>query len=115
VVNTDPPNLFDAANAVRLSRNTDPDTSHLAARSQSEIKMTEVRTAIHQLLWAHRDGLTDAQIAALYQGPRASASGLRTRRAELVAVGMVEDSGQRALTESNRKAIIWRITRHPVA
>jgi hypothetical protein len=38
-----------------------------------------------------------------------SVSGARTRRSELVDVGMVEDSGRRELTQAGRQTIVWRV------
>ena len=104
----EPPNLFDA---YKLARTEDPDTSKAAAQSQKAVRMSAVRTAIHQLLWRHREGLTDNDIARLYDGPPVSPSGLRTRRAELVDGGLVRDSGQRAVLGSGRKAILWEVNR----
>jgi hypothetical protein len=36
-----------------------------------------------------------------------SPSGCRTRRSELVAIGLVYDTGTYVLTETNRKSIVW--------
>jgi hypothetical protein len=39
--------------------------------------------------------------------PRASESGIRSRRAELVDRGLVVDTGRRIRLESGRYAIVW--------
>jgi hypothetical protein len=91
-----------------VARWTDPETSHEAAASV--VRLTVVRQAIMDLLGKHPDGLTDQEIAALYSGPQASPSGLRTRRAELVDGGFVADSGRRSTTASGRRTIVWVLT-----
>ena len=71
--------------------------------------MTAVREAILNLLKRHPEGLTDNDIAHLYDGPLASASGLRTRRSELVNAGLVVDSDRRDTLASGRKAVVWEV------
>ena len=96
------------------ARLTDPETSHQAAASVDNITATQ--TAILKLLGAFP--MTDEELvlhydqqirmgADSYDFPRASASGIRTRRAELVQLGFVKDSGQRAKMASGRNAIVW--------
>lgn len=88
------------------ARDTDPDTSREAARSVTDL--TERRAAVLATLRRLGSG-TDADIAWAYprDAPRQSPSGLRTRRSELVAAGLVRDSGLRARMESGRRAIVW--------
>lgn len=94
----------------------DPETSHDAARSVSAL--TEKRAAVLRTIrdfqkrsdiW-HPEavGATDVDVAAWYIGPSQSPSGLRTRRAELVDLGLVWDSGQRVRLPSGRMAIVWQ-------
>jgi hypothetical protein len=52
---------------------------------------------------------TDEQLVACLSG-QMSASGARTRRAELVRAGLVRDSGERRLNSSGRKVILWVAT-----
>jgi len=91
------------------ARNTDPVTSDLAAESVRQVTATQ--TAILNLLGIPS---TDQQLVERYRqeaasnrAPRASESGIRTRRAELVERGLVEDSGYRVRTEAGRHAIVW--------
>lgn len=92
------------------ARITDPQTSHDAAASVDNISTTKL--VILGLLTTPQ---TDEQLVESYNRarqinpdlvPRASASGIRSRRAELFQVNKVVPVGY-ARTESNRKAIVW--------
>lgn len=89
------------------ARLTDPNTSHSAASSVQNI--TETQQAILQLLTLHP--MTDQELVRWYQNqliaPRASESGIRSRRAELVEQGLVKDTGERKKLESGRSAVVW--------
>lgn len=88
------------------ARNTDPSTSHEAAASVKDI--TKTQEFILQALVRPR---TDIDLVEAYNNlklaPRASESGIRSRRAELVRAGMIVDTGERRKLESGRKAIVW--------
>jgi hypothetical protein len=91
------------------ARNTDPQTSHDAAKSVRNIPYS--KKAILSLLRKHQ---SDMQLVANYtklvtqnKAPRASESGIRSRRAELVKLGLVKDTGKRDLSASNRQMIVW--------
>jgi len=90
------------------ARNTDPQTSHDAADSVRETTATQ--NGILRVL-AHKPQ-TDVQIIEAYRKiyflPKASESGIRSRRAELVERGLVKDSGLREKMPSGRFAIVWR-------
>lgn len=97
-----------------LARLTDPATSHEAAASVKDITATQ--NAILKLLSGMP--MSDEDLIFYYQQqvrmgadsydfPRASESGIRSRRAELVRLGRVVDTGERNITQSGRKAIIW--------
>ena len=93
------------------ARTTDPSTSHEAARSLTAERLSETQRVILELLRNRQ--LTDEEIQQLhYAGAEqefwnhASPSGLRSRRAELVARGFVEEVG-RAKTKFGRNTIIW--------
>lgn len=93
------------------ARTTDPDTSHEAAASVTNLTGTQ-NTILY--LFDKFGKLTDEQLQAHYRrmvsqgdAPAASESGVRSRRAELVARGILTDTGQRSKLESGRNAIVW--------
>lgn len=116
------PTLFDAATDEPtaevidfprpVARNTDPDTSHAAAASVRNV--TETHRRVLELLerfGSASDGdllIYWRQMDSLEGWGPISTSGLRTRRAELVALGLVEDSGERSTTETGRACIVWQ-------
>ena len=90
------------------ARTSDPLTSHEAAESVANI--TETQEAIYNLL---KRPLTDQQLIAFYRelvefgkAPMASESGIRSRRAELVQLGLVTDKGD-SKTWSGRRCTVW--------
>ena len=91
-----------------------PETSYKAAASV--VNLGRTRDAILHLLRMHGP-MTDEHIWARYLNtkhyredyPNVSPSGLRSRRSELVKLGLVCDSGQRAKTQSGRESIVWRV------
>ncbi|HSV39795.1 MAG TPA: hypothetical protein VLI04_13645 [Nocardioidaceae bacterium] len=101
--------LFDPPDPYQLARKTDPQTSLDAAKSLVAVRITRTRQAILECLRQHPDGLTDEQIASALHH-MASPSGLRTRRSELFAAGLVADSTRRGTTRAGRKTIIWIAT-----
>lgn len=90
------------------ARKTDPQTSHDAAESVKDITKTQTF-----ILKALRKPLTDVALVSAYRGyktaPRASESGIRSRRAELVKLSKVVDTGRRVKLASGRHAIVWQI------
>jgi hypothetical protein len=91
------------------ARTTDPQTSHEAAAKVKDTNLTQF------YIWlALKRPATDVELVERYnndrQAPRASESGIRSRRAELVEMGMVEDSGLRQKLASGRNAIVWKRT-----
>lgn len=92
------------------ARNTDPWTSHAAAESLEPDKLRLSQEAVLRFLRRHGP-MDDGKLVKTYNGdvPQ-SPSGLRTRRAELVAKGLVVDSGDVVVMPSGRKAIIWRVS-----
>lgn len=87
-----------------------PITSKLAALSISEESLTNVKRAILLLL---EQPMTDEVLVEtmhrLFGKAIASPSGIRSRRATLTELGLVEQVGYGS-TESGRKAIIWQVT-----
>jgi hypothetical protein len=88
------------------ARNTDPVTSHLAAEAVDNITKTQ-----EFILRCLRKPRPDVELVEAYRNmktaPRASESGIRSRRAELVDRGLVVDTGGRVKLSSGRYAIIW--------
>lgn len=100
------PSLFEP---VAHARRTDRQTSKDAAKSVQRIResQADVLTVIRKY-----GPVSDEQISWYYRDlgmPRQSESGLRTRRSELVALGLVVDSGQLGQTLSNRKTVLWKV------
>lgn len=90
------------------ARNTDPETSHAAARSVTGV--TERQRAL-LALFRHFGPMTDVEIAENYPAsfPKQSPSGLRTRRAELVEQGLVRWDGFTRTLPSGREARVWLV------
>jgi hypothetical protein len=93
------------------ARLTNPETSHEAAASVKNI--TQTQQAILSI-FERFGAMVDDRLVELYHlkvaggtAPRASLSGIKTRRKELVLHGLLEDSGDRQVLQSGRKAIVW--------
>ena len=93
------------------ARNTDPETSHEAAESISQL--TERQLAVLETL--HYQGpMADHVLVAAFplQGfvVMQSPQSIRSRRAELVRGGLVEHTGGYVQTVSGRRARVWAVT-----
>ncbi len=97
-----------------FARKTDIQTSHDAAASVKDVTATQ--QAIMKLI--QLQPMTDQRLVEFYSAqirmgadaidfPRASESGIRSRRAELVAKGLIKDSGLREKLDSGRHAVVW--------
>lgn len=93
------------------ARVTDPQTSHDAANSVTNTAQT--KTAIVEI-YKKFGPLTDPELIIKYYemvakglAPNASESGIRTRRSELVTMGIIENTGFKEKLPSGRNAIIW--------
>lgn len=88
------------------ARGSDPVTSFEAAESVDRVTETQ-----EYVLKALRRPRVDVELVEAYnafkRAPRASESGIRSRRAELVDRGLVVDTGRRVRLESGRFAIVW--------
>ena len=88
------------------ARRTDPITSHDAAESVDNITATQ-----SYVLRCLKRPRVDVELVNAYRAyktaPRASESGIRSRRAELVDRGLVVDTGRRVRLDSGRYAIVW--------
>jgi hypothetical protein len=91
------------------ARGTDPVTSHLAADSVDNV--TQTQAFILRCLKRPRN---DVELVSAYRSyktaPRASESGIRSRRAELVDRGLVIDTGRRVKLMSGRYSIVWGLS-----
>lgn len=92
------------------ARKNDPATSHEAADSVADVTATQSYIVKvlnkkprndHELIEAYRQYKT---------APRASESGIRSRRAELVKAGVVTDTGKRVVLPSGRRSIVWGLS-----
>ena len=107
------------------TRRTDPDTSRGAAKSIDDLRASQ-RAVLGFFGWQPGGkGMTDEELVNAYgsararalrnggmaaQYPKQSASGLRSRRAELVDAGFLMDSRERREISTGRKAIVWKLT-----
>lgn len=96
-----------------VARATDPGTSWAAAGSVRN--QTQVHRFLISLL-RQFGPMTDEEIAHRWKHqqvewdlPLTSDSGLRTRRKELVDMGVAEATGEERRTKSNRKTKVWRL------
>lgn len=89
------------------ARRTDPETSHEAAATVDALR--ERQAAVLGVL--RRGPATDEQLAQAYAAvpgaPKQSPSGLRTRRSELVEMGLARHSGAFGQTASGRRTRVW--------
>lgn len=91
-------------NSQPRARSKDPKTSRQGPQSE---RMTSNRHEV--LLLLRQRPRTDEELVACLSG-QMSASGARTRRAELVRCGLVKDSGERRQNTSGRKVTVWAAT-----
>ncbi|CAB4218087.1 hypothetical protein UFOVP1608_5 [uncultured Caudovirales phage] len=96
-----------------VARPSDPVTSHEAAASIGDLTLTQRR--VLEVLERYGPA-TDEEInryyfhlAQVFDWNAVSPSGLRSRRAELVATGKVKDSGERGTTKSGRSTVSWAL------
>lgn len=87
-----------------MVRTSDPDTSKEAAAGAT-LNAATLRARCLEALRAHADGLTDFELAA-HVGSQQTSAG--KRRGELVAQGLVRNSGNRRPSPSGAAAIVWR-------
>ena len=103
------------------ARTTDPATSHAAAQSLGDLTASQMAVLLVMQVLSFRRG-TDVEIVARYNAVsqmdgtvivRQSPSGIRSRRAELVKMGKVRDSGMTKLYMSPggraSRHIIWEV------
>lgn len=95
------------------ARTGDRATSHTAA--DSVLRMTDKRQAVLRCFQVYGPQ-TDEGLVSNYTvwvpcsgHPEQSESGLRTRRAELVRMGLLRDSGRTATLASGRQGTVWEV------
>ena len=93
-------NLFEAH-----ARRTDPETSHAAAESVRNLRMSQsyVLSILREV-----GPMTDECLQGWIDPKVMSPSGIRTRRSELVKLGKVEWSGEKVPMSTGRMARVWR-------
>src|SRR5262245_47539039 len=108
-------NNFERADDEAHARNTDPWTSHAAAHLISPQDLRESQRAVFDCFTVngpmHHQRLVEtyAYDRVVTGWPLQSESGLRTRTHELVAVGLLRNSGNVVTLPSKRKSIVWEI------
>lgn len=94
------------------ARKTDPETSKLAAASITAQRITETQLNV-LLCMSWFVSTADAILVERFQDYwpyLASQSGIRSRRADLTAAGLIRDTGERITLRGNRSHILWEIT-----
>ena len=99
--------LFDfAADMARAhARRTDPETSREAADSITGHRISRLHGDILNTLLVYGP-MTDERLCSLYGD---SPSSVRSRRAELVAMGYVRQHKNFGQTKRGRRAILWEV------
>lgn len=91
-----------------VARSTDPGTSWEAARSITPEKLRESQRAVLGALKLAGPSTDERIYRCLHESEYdITPSGARTRRSELVAMGLVRDSGRKDVLRSGRRAIVW--------
>lgn len=101
---------------VAKARNTDPQTSHMAAESISADHLSETQAAIMVIL--RQAPMCDEKLVEQFRVweqlgrfPKASDQSVRSRRAELVRMGMVEYAGFDERMSTGRFGRVWRVVK----
>jgi hypothetical protein len=87
------------------ARTTDPETSHEAAMS-----VTNITPLKYEILQRLMTPMTDTDLYQLLRTDSrliVTESGVRSRRSELVHAGLVRDTGERVRLATGRNAIVW--------
>jgi len=88
-----------------LARTSDPETSRSAPQG---IPLSEHRAAVLEAMTLLGEA-TDEELLRHPLVNRQTPSGIRTRRAELVRLGLVVNSGHQRPTERGCRAVVWRL------
>lgn len=101
------PPLYRAA--VSPARNSDPDTSQIAALIDKSLRSRQRVEVLFALYSAGEIGATDFEISEKLKPMLRTSAG--KRRKELVDVLLVESTKERRTTDTDSPAVVWRITR----
>lgn len=85
-----------------MTRPDNPSTSHEAARRVIP-HLTDIQEKVLLFLYNSPKGATDLDIQRFFEDDRST---YRTRRAELVRLGRVKDSGRRVKQDGFRR-VVW--------
>ncbi len=98
---------------VPAARRTDPPTSSAAAASAAPAAQSIRELVARGIRQAGPAGVTDEELLRIFkrEGWAGSDSGIRSRRAELVAAGELVDSGTTRKTRHGRASVVWVVTR----
>ena len=91
----------------QMTRWSDPVTSLVAAASVDLTKGQKIVMAAFRVRRSMTDDELIAKVADL--GLKLSPSGCRSRRKELVEMGLIRDSGVKEQTASHRSTIVWEL------
>lgn len=91
----------------QMTRRYDPETSLMAAASVDLTKGQKIVMSAFRVRNSMTDDELIEQVARL--GLKLSPSGCRSRRKELVELGILRDSGVRAKTASKRSTTVWEL------
>lgn len=99
-----------------LARNTDPGTSHAAAKAIDTDSVTRQQAAILSILREHPGGLTDRELTVKYfaraadrDWPITELDSVRKRRSQLTSKGKVITTEFRRDERTHRDAALWRV------
>lgn len=101
------PDLFGNDNAKAHARWSDPDTSHTAADNITPTLRPLQAQVLAYAFGKGERGFTDPEMGLDLES---ISSTYRTRRAELVDYGLIEDTGNRLSFGGRNRHAVWRIT-----
>lgn len=91
------------------ARRTDPETSHLAAASVTDLTKTQEKVRACLVVGPACDEQIEMRYRHYFPDDRTTSQSLRSRRSELVAKGEVRFSGEHSTTETGRATRKWEL------
>lgn len=95
-----------SATGEALARNSDPDTSHLAALAVEGERANKLENIVLQALRDHPDGLTNHELVAV---TGITWNTITPRVHPLVRKRFVVDSGLRKMGPKGKRVIVWKL------